>query len=239
MYDPKKLPMSQNSFPVANLPKGCKSSKEFYAYSHVEGRWGSKEFEREARHGYFACVSYVDAQIGRILDELERLDLAKDTIIVLWGDHGWHLGEHQFWGKHNNLDQSTRAPLLIKAPGITKGTKLKQLAEFVDIYPTLCELTGTKVPEHVQGKSVATVLKDSHADTKDAVFIEWRNCYTIKTDKFAYTEFIDKKGNIVDAMLFDHVKDRAENTNIAKNPEYRTIIRDLKAKLHKHRAAIR
>ncbi|MCM8537300.1 MAG: sulfatase [Lentisphaeraceae bacterium] len=239
MYDPTKLPMSKNSFPISKLPKGCKSSKEFYAYSKVEGRWGSKEFEREARHGYFACVTYIDAQIGRILDELDRLKLSENTIIVLWGDHGWHLGEHQFWGKHNNLDQSTRAPLIIKAPGLTKGFKLKQLAEFVDVYPTLCELTGTETPKHVQGKSLKAVLESSKAPTKDAVFIEWRNCYTIKTAKFAYTEFFDKKGKVTDFMLFDHIKDRAENTNIVHNPEYRSVVTKLRAQLHEHRASVK
>jgi iduronate 2-sulfatase len=239
MYDPNKLPLEQNRFPIKNLPKGCKSSGEFYSYSKIEGRWGNAEFEREARHGYLACVSYVDAQIGRILDELDRLKLTENTIVILWGDHGWHLGEHQFWGKHNNLDNATRAPLIIKVPGLTSGKKITQLAEFVDIYPSLCELAGITTPSHIQGESLKDVLSNPAAKTKDAVFIEWRNCYTIKTTRYAYTEFISKNGTITDSMLFDHLKDRPENHNVAANAEYKTVLQELKRRLHQHRSAIK
>ncbi|MCM8528795.1 MAG: sulfatase-like hydrolase/transferase, partial [Lentisphaeraceae bacterium] len=202
------------------------------------GRVGSKEFEKEARYGYYACVSYVDAQIGRVMDELERLKLAENTIVVLWGDHGWHLGEHKYWGKHNNLDNATRAPLIIKAPGLKGNQKLTQLAEFVDVYPTLCELSGINTPSHVQGQSLVPVMKDPELKGKDAVFIEWRNCYTIKTQKYAYTEFFNKKG-LTETMLFDHINDRQENENISGRKDMEGIKKELSSKLKKHRSSVK
>ena len=238
MYDKDKLPPPVNPYTVKGLPKGCKMSGELFAYSETKGRVGSEEFEKEARYGYYACISYVDAQIGRIMKELKESGLEENTIIVLWGDHGWHLGEHKYWGKHNNLDNATRAPLIIKAPGLTGKQKLTQLAEFVDIYPTLCELSGIETPSHVQGESLVPVMKNPSLKGKEAVFIEWRNCYTIKTQEYAYTEFFDKKG-VSETMLFDHLNDRQENVNIANKPSMKSLKERLSSMLKKHRQAVK
>src|SRR5205814_9142562 len=125
-------------------------------------------------HGYHAAVSYVDAQIGRVLDELDRLGLSSNTIIMLWGDHGWHLGDHGMWCKHTNYEEATRIPLLMAAPGTTKpGTRSRAMVESVDIYPTLCELAGLPIPTNPQpleGKSLVPVLKDPTIKSKEAVF---------------------------------------------------------------------
>src|SRR5258708_38346313 len=119
---------------------------------------------RTLMHGYHAAVSYVDAQIGRVLEELERLGLASNTIIVLWGDHGWHLGDHGMWTKHTNYEQANRIPFFVIAPGVTKpGTVTRQLAETVDIFPTLAELAGLPkpdVPQPRDGLSLVPVLRD-------------------------------------------------------------------------------
>src|SRR5258708_36181841 len=125
-------------------------------------------------HGYHAAVSYVDTQIGRVLEEMERLGLASNTIIVLWGDHGWHLGDHGMWSKHTNYEEATHIPLLIVAPGVTKPhTRTRALVETVDLFPTLLELAGleaNRISQRLEGKSVVPVLKDPHRSNKEAVF---------------------------------------------------------------------
>ena len=113
------------------------------------------------KHGYYAAVSFTDANVGKLLDELERLDLADNTIVVLWGDHGWKLGEHDGWCKHTNFENDTHAPLIVRAPGQkAPGGKTRALVEFVDIYPTLCDLAGLAKPDHLEGTSVAPLLDD-------------------------------------------------------------------------------
>src|SRR5216117_917548 len=116
----------------------------------------------------------MDAQLGRVLDELDRLGLGRSMIIVLWGDHGWHLGDHGMWCKHTNYEEATHIPLLIAAPGVTRpGTRARALAETVDLYPTLCELAGLPVPKNPQpleGKSLVPVLRKPSRATKEAVF---------------------------------------------------------------------
>src|SRR6185436_11159807 len=128
-------------------------------------------------HGYHAAVSYMDVQLGKVLDELDRLGFATNTIILLWGDHGWHLGDHGWWCKHTNYEQATRIPLIVSAPGVTKAgtrtTNVNALVETVDIYPTLAELAGLPapdVPQGIDGKSFVSVLRDPSRATKNYVF---------------------------------------------------------------------
>ena len=113
------------------------------------------------RHGYYACVSYVDAQVGKVLDALQRLGLEQNTIVVLWGDHGWSLGEKDRWCKGTNFERDTRVPLMIRAPGMAKpGVSTEALIEYVDIYPTLAELAGLTPPADLDGRSLVPVLQD-------------------------------------------------------------------------------
>jgi len=129
------------------------------------------ERQRELIHGYHAATSYMDAQLGRVIAELDRTGLAKNTIIVLWGDHGWHLGDHGMWCKHTNYEQAAHLPLMVVAPGVTKaGTRVRGLVETVDLYPTLCELAGLPAPAGLDGASLLPVLRDPAAPTKEAVF---------------------------------------------------------------------
>ena len=126
-------------------------------------------------HGYHAAVSYMDAQLGRVLDALDRLELSRNTIVVLWGDHGWHLGDHGMWCKHTNYEEATRIPLLVVAPGVTPpGSRSRALVETVDLFPTVCELAGlsaaSTVPQKLDGRSFAHVLRTPTASTKEAIF---------------------------------------------------------------------
>ena len=145
------------------------------------------------RHGYYACTSYVDKLTGDVLNELERLDMAENTIVVIWGDHGWHLGEHDFWGKHNTLHNALRVPLIIKAPGKTAGGKTNALVENVDIFPTLCSLANLPVPSSVHGRSFSTLLDNPGQAFRDVVYARWKTADTVVTKDFVYSRFEDQE----------------------------------------------
>ncbi len=181
-------------------------------------------------HGYYACVSYTDAMIGRIMEELDRLDMRENTIVILWGDHGWQLGEHALWCKHANFNTSLNAPLIISAPGKSGGHKLSSLVEFVDIYPTLCELAGVQLPEHLQGTSFVPLLDAPGRPWKEAVFARYHDGDSVRTDRYLYTEW-KKDGERVAAMLYDHETDPDENVNISEEPESAEIIKRMQGLL--------
>jgi len=179
-------------------------------------------------HGYHAAVSFIDAQIGRLLEELDRLGLASNTIIVLWGDHGWHLGDHGMWSKHTNYEEAAHIPLLITAPSVTKpGTRTLALVETVDLYPTLCELAGLPKPKgSLDGKSLVPVLKKPSRDNKEAAFHVFpRNRKgdgailgrAVRTARYRLVEW-KKPGAPADTAefeLYDYVSDPAETKNLA------------------------
>jgi iduronate 2-sulfatase len=181
-------------------------------------------------HGYHAAVSYIDAQLGRVLDELDRLDLTSNTIIVLWGDHGWHLGDHGMWCKHTNYEEATHIPLLISAPGVTKpGTRSRTLVETVDLYPTLTELAGLPtphIPQRLEGKSLVSALKHPSQSNKDAVFHVYpRNRRgdgailgrAVRTERYRLVEW-KKPGAPSDTAefeLYDYESDPGETRNMA------------------------
>ncbi len=186
-------------------------------------------------HGYYACVSYVDAQIGKVLNELEDLGLAENTIVILCGDNGWFLGEHGFWSKHSNFERAAHVPLIVKVPWMKPGKKTEALVEFVDIYPTLCELFGLKLPFHLQGKSFVPLIEDSDLPWKEAVFYRIGEGETILTNTHAYTEWINiKTGKTYARMLYDHRSDPDENINVCELPENSNIVKFLHEKLTYH-----
>ena len=175
LHDAARLPLARRTTPPDEAPAYAgKTTLELNQYEPIPARGAvPEEMQRKLVHGYYASVSYVDAQIGKILDELDRLDLAGQTIIVLWGDHGWHLGDHGMWTKHTNYEQATRIPLLVVAPGITRtGSHTRALVETVDLFPTLCELAGLpapggRVPQPMDGTSLLPVLRDPIAAVRD------------------------------------------------------------------------
>jgi len=184
-------------------------------------------------HGYYASVSYVDAQIGRLLNELEHLGLADDTIVVLWGDHGWQLGEHGLWCKHCNFQTSLHAPLIIRAPGIHGGKTTEGLTEFVDIYPSLCELCGLELPAGLEGTSFVPLLKDPGRPWKKAIFSRYHDGDSIRTRRYLYTEWKNDEGEVYARMLYDHDLDPKENINISERPENRELVERLSGMLRK------
>lgn len=186
-------------------------------------------------HGYYASVSFVDAQIGKILDELERLGLAENTIVVLWGDHGWHLGEHGLWCKHCNFEKVLHTPLIVRAPGHKPGVSAGQLVEFVDIFPTLCDLTGTRKPFQLQGNSMVPLLGGGNPQWKDAVFARWIKGETMITKTHVYTEWFDDATQQTTArMLYDLTADPDENVNISELQANRQLVKQMHDRLLKH-----
>lgn len=185
------------------------------------------ELARKLRHGYFASVSYVDAQVGRVLGKLRELDLDASTIVVLIGDHGWSLGEHGLWAKHSPFDVATRTVAIMRAPGFAETGTARGLVEFVDIYPTLVELLGLEPPGHLQGRSFATLLADTDAPGKEAVFPRWQNADVVKTERYALTTWTNRQGKVQAEMMFDHVLDRDEMVNIVQDTAHVLTKREL------------
>ncbi len=229
LYNREEIDMADNPFRPQNAPDAAIHNwGELRAYAGIppEGPL-SDELARTLVHGYYACVSYTDALIGRLLDELENLGLRENTIVILWGDHGWNLREHGLWCKHCNFETSLHAPLIISAPGFKGGNKTMALSEFVDIYPSLCELCGLPLPEHLEGTSFVPLMKNPENPWKKAIFSRFYNGDSIRTDRYLYTEWTNDKGNMYARMLYDHRIDPKENINIAERPENKDLVNRL------------
>lgn len=176
LYDAAKLPLAANPFPPRDcppiaLPPGFEL--RFHSDIPKDGPL-PEEIVRRLIHGYLACTSYIDAQIGRLLDELENNGLTQNTIVVFWGDHGWQLGEHGLWGKASNFELAARVPLIVAAPyQKSRGSRCSALVELVDVYPTLCELAGLPLPAHLEGDSFAPLLDNPNREWKKAAFTQF------------------------------------------------------------------
>jgi len=226
LYKRENIDLADNPF----RPKGAPDAAlhnwgELRAYEGIpkKGRL-SDELARTLIHGYYACVSYTDAQIGRVLDELGRLGLRDNTIVLLWGDHGWNLGEHGLWCKHCNFETSLHSPLIVTAPGIEGAKKTNALTEYLDIYPSLCELCNLALPAHLQGKSFVPLMKSANLPGKRAVFSRFKDGDSVKTDRYRYTEWRGKNGKVYARMLYDHYVDPFENVNISERPENKELV---------------
>ncbi|GMU20125.1 MAG: iduronate-2-sulfatase [Phycisphaerae bacterium] len=239
LYPPEKIRLPDNPQPPTDVPPFALTTwGELRAY-HGIPRSGplSGQAARELIRAYYAATSYTDAQIGRVLDELDRLGLRDRTVVVLWGDHGWHLGEHGLWCKHTNFELATRAPLIISAPGRrASGVKTNALVEFVDIYPTLAELCGLPVPQELEGTSLVPLLDSPDRPWKTAAFSQFPRGevmgYSMRTDRYRYTEWRRRSdGQTQAAELYDHREDSAENVNLAGKSEHDDVLRDLSRKL--------
>jgi iduronate 2-sulfatase len=225
LYNRNQIELADNYYPPLNNPAQNVSAKEFERYARTGEEKSSKAFQAEARHAYYACVSYVDAQIGKVLDALDSLGLTDNTIVILWSDHGFLLGEHSFWGKQNTLRESLRVPLIVSAPGLAKNDQADALIELVDLYPTICELAGLPKPDHLHGSSFVPVLQNPKRDWKQAAFSRFSGCEAVKTERYLYTQWDD--GGEVVPMLFDHQTDPGENENIADQPAAAELVKRL------------
>ena len=198
--------------------------------------------QKELIHGYYASVSYADALIGKLISTLVSLNLKDNTIVTIIGDHGWHLGDHNLWCKHSNFEQATRIPMIFKIPGI-KASKTSALAEAVDIFPTLCDATGIKIPEQLQGVSLMPILKEIKSKVKDYAVSQYRRGknmrtfgYSIRTERFRLTLWMKDfyrlykpfdEGYIVSGELYDYDNDPLETENYYNNKEYVSVKKEL------------
>ena len=229
MYKREDIDLADNPF----RPKGAPDAAlhtwgELRAYHGIPAKGPlPDELARTLIHGYYACVSYTDAQIGRVLAELDRLGLRDDTVVILWGDHGWNLGEHGLWCKHCNFETSLHSPLIVRGPGMKAGVKTNALTEYLDVYPSLCELCGLPLPGHLQGRSFVPLLSNPNLLWKEAVFSRYIRGDSVKTDRYRYTEWRRKDGKIYARMLYDHSVDLVENVNISELPENKEVVSKL------------
>lgn len=224
LYDHESIDLPDNFHAPKNAPKeSLHTSGELRAYASIPAKGQvDRETARKLIHGYYACVSFTDAQVGRLLDAVDQLGLSDNTIIVLWGDHGWQLGEHGMWNKHSCYETSMHAPLIISSPmasEIKAGTRVSSLTEFIDIYPTLCELTDLPQPTHLDGASLVEQMRDPTAASKPFAIGRYRSGDTIRSETMRFSEFTSK-GRVTSRMLYDHTVDPDENENVASiHPE--------------------
>lgn len=241
LYPEDRIQLPSNPLPPKDVPKVALTDfAELRGYSDIPDVGeitGQKA--RDLIRGYYAAMSYTDAQIGRVIDELDRLGLRENTIIVLWGDHGWQLGEHGLWCKHTNFELATRSPLLVSVPGgKNAGKKTDALVEFVDVYPTLCQLCGLEAPKKLEGTSFVPVIKDPSRAWKQAAFSQYPRPggimgYSMRTDRYRYTEWRQKQGDALKGVeLYDHLHDPGENVNLATHAENAELTASLSRMLH-------
>jgi len=215
-----------------------------------------EEKQKELIHGYFAAVSYMDAQVGILLNTLDSLGTLNNTIIVLWGDHGWHLGDHDLWEKHTNLENATRAPLIVAAPGMKPG-RTNSLSEHLDIFPTIVDLAGLAIPSQLQGKSLKSVMQNNSATVKDFSMSQYPRKlskeeakkagydsnkimgYSLRTNKYRFTiwmndfttsqAFDEKK--IFASEMYDYTVDPLEKVNVYKADNYKVVAKEMYTKM--------
>lgn len=267
LYDESKMPLAPNQF----VPKG---SPAYAVHGDQELRWYmdhpdlplpaekplDEASQRKLVHGYYACVSYIDAQVGRLMHTLDSLGLRENTIVVLWGDHGWKLGDHNAWAKQTNYEVDTHVPMIVSGPGVkAKGEKIPALTEFVDIYPSLLEMTGFDVPSNLQGKSFVPLLSNPNLSWKKEAYSQFLlgrfgkiaripgevMGYAVRTKDFRYVEWYqwDKSTNtatkLLSKELFDKNKDPQENENLAVKSKYTKVMKELNEALRRNFEQVR
>ncbi|MBO98059.1 MAG: iduronate-2-sulfatase [Flavobacteriales bacterium] len=186
-----------------------------------------KELAQEIKEAYYATISFVDAQVGKILDHLESKGLDKNTIIVFTSDHGYHLGEHGHWQKNTLFENSTRIPLIISVPNLeNKSVISNSPVELIDLYPTLMDLTNLNTPQHVVGKSLKPLFMNPNASVRESALTRWRNGYSIKTKRYRFTKW-GVNGEL-GYELYDHENDKNELINLVNNKDYNKVKDSLK-----------
>jgi arylsulfatase A-like enzyme len=253
MYERENIPLAKNDYVPMDAPlmainnlRELRGYTDFKTIPHPANEQLNEDETRALKHGYLASVSYIDAQVGRLIDKLKELKIDDNTIIILWGDHGWKLGEHGSWCKMTNYEIDTKVPLIFSTPQLNgKSIRSDRLVEFVDVYPTLCELAGIPIPKALEGISAVPLFENPDRPWKKAAFsqflregiwiapdgIEYMG-YSIRTEKYRYTEWVNWESKELSAIeLYDHTNDPDENINIAGRKENKSITEELAEKL--------
>jgi iduronate 2-sulfatase len=247
LYDPAAIPLPAHPSSPTGAPEIAGHEwKELRGYADIPAEGPlSIEKQRQLRHGYYAAISYTDAQVGRVLAELDRQGLREKTIVLLWSDHGFHLGEQDLWCKASNYELATRVPLFLRVPGQKQpGVPISALVELVDLYPTLMELCGMPGPHGLDGKSLAPLLKDATAQIHPFALSQfprpWQQKdqpqnmgYTLRTDRWRYVEWLDlTTRERVGRELYDMQDSLIEQANLAEAEEHATTVAGLSRQLH-------
>tara|TARA_R110002049_G_scaffold2750_2_gene21772 strand:- start:652819 stop:656415 length:3597 start_codon:yes stop_codon:yes gene_type:complete len=236
LYKPSDLPPVEVSQPPSGAPRcALTGSGELHTYSDIQSTLTADQVRR-LRHGYAACVSYIDAQVGRLLDELDALQLRDDTIVVLWSDHGYKLGDFGAWCKHTNFELDTHVPLIVSAPGKRQAARTDALVELVDLHPTLSELAGLPVHQGADGVSFAGVVNDARAHGEDAAFSQYPRGkvvgYTMRTADHRYTLWRNSETGAVEAVeLYDYRDSPIERVNLAGDPAFADMEAAMRSRL--------
>lgn len=256
LYKRNEVPIAKFQDLVPNTPEFIYHAfGELRAYHDIDSNFSLKnkiplDKQRELIHGYMASVSYVDAQLGKVLDAIEKNGLSKNTIIVIFGDHGYHLGDHAMWNKHSNFEQATRIPLIFAGPGISKNKKESQPVELLDVFPTLFDLCGIENPKQNDGISIKNLLDNNKKTTvdKDFAMSQYprqgnRMGYSIRTENYRLTQWFRNgyntntpysEDNLEFTELYDYTKDPLETKNLANENQYKQTVEILHQKLVNH-----
>ncbi len=244
LYQTNALKLAPNPFLPKDAPAfASNDASELRRYKDVPAAGPiSDEAARKLIHAYYACVSYTDAQVGRVLAELDRLGLREKTIVILWGDHGYHLGEHGTWTKRTNWEIATRVPLIISVPGQkTAGATTEALVEFVDIYPTLTELCQIAPPTNLAGQSFVPLIENPKRAWKTAAYSIYPKQIpgagegfgrAMRTDRYRLVEWSADGSEKRFYELYDHTTDPQENVNVANLPGNKQLLQGLLQQLH-------
>lgn len=233
--------VAQNAFRPKGAPDFAGTPwRELRKYTDIPKQGGLSETKQlELIKAYYAAVTFVDAQIGRILDALEAEGLRENTAIVLWGDHGWHLGDHAQWAKSTNWEKALHSPLIFSSPGMKqRGIRSDALVEFVDVYPTLVELCGLPLPEGLEGVSLEPLFENPLRTWKKGAFSQYPRegtgleGYSVRTERYRLTEWRDEAGETKATELYDYQNDPEENTNWATDENYTKVLQEMRSILH-------
>ncbi len=234
LYDGSDFRPSDQRGRPAGAPNGLKGSGEIHLYHFKEETYNSDEFHRKSLLGYYAAVSFIDQQVGEIVSTLDELGLRENTIIVLTSDHGFHLGEYNFWGKHNTLTNALHIPLIIDAPGTQPASVPNALVGLVDLFPTMLGLAGLeadgKLSAQMVGESFAPLFTAPTARHKDYLYSRFKEADTVISADMIYTQYRSADGE-EEAMLYDLRNDPGETTNLAADPAYQADVARLSKRL--------
>ena len=217
LYAEIEIELANNRYQPKNAPKiSMHNYGELRKYTNIPNDINqsiSDSIQRKLIHGYYACVSYIDHEIGRLIKRLKELKIYDNSLIVLWGDHGWQLGEHNLWAKHCNYQTSLKVPLIIKYPNQKKQKRVNTVVELLDLYPTLCDLSQIEKPAHLQGKSLVTINKSNPENFKG--YSRYHKGFTVTTNDYSYTKWANKENTFKTDMMYNLKNDPDENINIS------------------------
>lgn len=241
LYDTSRIHIPNNYQPDENslIPRRALTPwGELRAYSGIPDQGALDENTAKMMiHGYYASVSFVDRQVGRVFEAIRRLKLDRNTTVVLIGDHGWNLGEHGTWCKHSIMNTSLHSTLIIQSPAVRKPYHSQEIVEFVDLYPTLCDVAGISHPRGIEGESLFPLLQSSKNKSKGYAVCRWEKGFTYIENQHFYTEWWTKGDEVVERMLFDHRIDPNENFNIVYRPENGDLVNYLSKQLQEKKGA--